>query len=265
MTNYYCISTSSGNSWVNGAYWSLTDGGGAAGDWPKSGDTAYIKTGKAIAIASTVPIYKILQQGGYIKHNSGRQITFDDTAGAGLFIDSTNAGGYQSFGTISSRAYMASASTVPANPFTVSVDAVAGADLRTLIFGYCTMRGIAPTLGISSSARIVFNQPGGTAWLNNVPPLFRDQMIVEHPIDGRAYSRIYPRGGKAGVITVTGFLEWSSYYHEYLQELLDSRSRMYLFSPWVQLPRCRATGRVSAPTRPGQTIVPFSLTLIEDR
>jgi hypothetical protein len=111
----------------------------------------------------------------------------------------------------------------------------------------------------------VFNAPGGTAWLNNVPPLFRDQVIMEHQIDGRDYSRVYPRGGRAGVITITGFMEWSSFYHEYLQELLDTQSRMYLFSNWVQLPRCRATGRVSAPTRPGQTIVPFSLTLIEDR
>lgn len=265
MTDYYCISTSSGNAWADGTQWSLTDGGGAAGAYPGTGDTAYIKAGKAISVASTVYDYKIMIQGGSLKHNAGRNIIFDDTAGAGLYIDGTNSGGYLSYGTSSSRAYMSSASVVPANPFIISITYIDGTDSRTLDFDYVRLTGAACVLGIDATTRIVFNTPGGTAWCNNVPPLFRDQVIVEHQIDGRAYSRIYPRGGRAGVITISGFLEWTSFWHEYLQEMLDGKHRMYFISLFVQLPRCRVTGRISAPTKPGQTIVPFSMTLIEDR
>jgi len=195
-------------------------------------------------------------------------ITIDDAAGAGIFIAGDTGGDSGiGLGLLNSKTFptviQSAGGANPIHPYTFIVDPLTGNDWRDITLGNIDMRDISPTLRCGAS-QITFNIPGGTAWLNNVPPVSREPILVEHPIDGRGYSRIYQRGAKAGITTLTGFVEWSSFYYNQLRTMISSGSRFSFASRYVQLPKCRVSGKVGYPTKPGQTYVPFSLTLIED-
>ena len=196
-------------------------------------------------------------------------ITIDDAAGAGIFVAGDTGGGsgigngFLNSMTQFVTTIQSAGGANPTYPYTFIVDPLTGNDWRDITLGDIDMQGMSPILRCGAS-QITFNLPGGTAWLNNVPPVSREPMLVEHPIDGRAYSRIYQRGAKAGITTLTGFVEWSSFHYNQLRTMISSGSRFSFASRYVQMPKCRASGKIGYPTRPGQTYVPFSLTLIED-
>jgi hypothetical protein len=227
-----------------------------------------IQGGDTILITAALTIWVINITGGAtVTVYAGMPITFNDTAGAGLMIDSAPAsfGNFSSSGTAIAPVSMSSTSASPANPWSVMLAPVAGNDTRTLNFDYVIMTGNQWTLGDNTNI-LACNIPGANKpWMLNVPPLTREAITVEHDIDGRNYSRIYPRGSKAGTIQINGYFWWDNSDNMIVQKMMEGKARLSLFTRYVHLPKCRIVGKPSMPSKPGQLYVPFSITLIEDR
>jgi len=267
MVTYYCINTSVGGGWANAARWSLTPGGAAAGAYPVAGDIAYIQTGYFITATTDVEILNIIIDGGILYHASGKMITFDDAAGAGMSILNTNSGGYISQGTAASPATMRSASTSPTNMWALLIGTTAAVEARTLTFSYLILQGCKGVLGNLNSTYVYFNDTATTAGphsgrINEVTPPMREPILVEHTIDGRRYSRVYHNGSRAGISTVSGYCRIDSYLYTLLAILEGGTYPISFVSDWVVMPRCRLA--TSPKFRPLRGIyVRFTIQLME--
>jgi hypothetical protein len=268
---YYSIGT---GDFTDTAIWSLTVGGGTAGVYPQSGDTAYIQPSHTVTISTNIAIGSFFCNGGDLVINAGLTITFDNNVSSGLRITSTNSGGVAFNGTCNSPVIFTSAAATPTYPYTIIIANTAAIDTRTFSFGVCHFQKIKPTLGYyvtgSSLEYLVFNNPitftgPNSGRITNITPLSRQPIIVEHEIDGRPYSRVYQRGSKAGTITINGTCRWDSFMYESLLAMQAANVTLAFFGEYVQLPRCRFAQKPSFQPKPGSLYCPFSITLIEDR
>jgi hypothetical protein len=246
-----------GGTWSAGASWT----GGAV---PGTGDTANIKPGDTITISSDLLIKTIFPVGGTLVIDAGVTITFDDVSGCGLLVSAVNSGGIICNGTASSPVTFKAATVVPTYAYPFRITPVSGIDLRTFTFNYVRLMNVHNYLG-DITINAYFSTPlVSSQHITNVTPLSRAPNLIEHQIDGRAYSKIYHRGSQAGTVTITGYCRWDSYLHQTLLAMQAAGNRLCFFTENVQIPRCRFAQKPSYQPKPGSLYYPFSITLIED-
>ena len=102
------------------------------------------------------------------------------------------------------------------------------------------------------------------SWINNITPLTRAPIIINHSIDGRAYGRTYRRGSQAGVVTVSGHFYHSSFEFENILNLQALNTAVCLTTERVHLSRASIDGEPRYQPKAGALWCPFSITLIED-
>lgn len=201
----------------------------------------------------------LIKSDGKLTQNA--DITFTDSSGCGLTIE--DDGNFENNGTAASPRTITSASgDTPTYKWAISVEDVVGADSRTLDFTYCEFVGFKPYLG-NDDNYIEFNTGDDTdPIINGVTPPGAQPTIVEHEIPGRAAGRVYRRGAKARVMTISGTCELDDFIPQQLQDMDAAKKRISLFTRHHHLPKCRLE-----PPSFGQsfgTHLPFSITVRED-
>ena len=188
-------------------------------------------------------------------HACGEHIRVSDDAGSG--ISSATCTATTSF-------IIKSQNVAPTYPVKMMIMAKADPDNRTFVLDYVELRNLAPSLGHTSNY-LFFNTGNVTTdgILDPPIPIRRDQKIDEIYCEGRSYSRIYPEGGHAGVIELSGLIPWTGYLWTKLNDMRDARTRISFISQFVTTPKAIIEslrfGRRDGP------YLPFNLTLVEDR
>ena len=96
---------------------------------------------------------------------------------------------------------------------------------------------------------IFFNDKSNStgSWINNVTPLTRAPIIINHAIDGRAYGRTYRRGSQAGVVTVSGHFYFSNWEHQNIRNLQALNTAVCLTTERIHLARASIDGEPPDP------------------
>lgn len=257
------LSTATG-AWNDGTTWV----GGIA---PGINDIGSIEVGHVVTITSADQALGWKINGGHLVLNNNFTIT--DAPNCGIIISSDATSSFTSNATASTPRLLVSSSLNPTNPWSVVVYAMAGYDTRTLNFDYIEMRGNVWFLGYGppgggSYVGIQFNNPNlgnSGSWLQTVQPLGRDPILIEQPIDGRDYSRIYQRGNHAGAFIITGYMPLASFDYITTRLLQESKHRICLFTNFFHYPKIRFDSKPRFDPKPGLLIVHFSMTFIEDQ
>ncbi len=249
-------------AWGSGATW-------VGGVMPGNGDRGSIEVGHTVTIYSASQALGITVNGGHIVFENN--FTFTDAPYAGLIINPVATSAVTSNGTAAAPRILTSSSVNPMNPWTIMAYSMAGFDSRTLDFDFMEMRGNLWFLGYGppgggSIIGLYFNNPNIStgSWMNVVPPVGRDPVLIEHPIDGRSTSRIYQRGSHAGAITIAGFIPIASWDYITIRKLQESNQRLSLFTRYHHYPKLRFDGKPRFDPKPGFLYVPFSISLVED-
>lgn len=247
------ISSAGSGDWHTAATWT----GGAV---PGTGDKATIVAGHTVTISTDVAAIHKIAVDGTLAINAN--ITFDD----GLvepYIQVRNGGVVTSNATDNAPHYLRSAGGVnPTNKWYFSITSDAGAPAREINLEYIIMSGNWWFLGISAivGGYIHFNL--STSKMMQPSPIVRDQAFNEHLIDGRAMSRIYPRGGAAGRTTVKGYFSITDLRWKLLEDLKTKGRRLGLTTSNVHMPQARIESLSWG--APKGAYIPFSMTLVED-
>ena len=257
--------------------WSATKTSNAPGHWntganwtpggvPDQND--YVTIAHDIDVDTDALCAGLYVWSGILAGNAGQSLTIKDAAGTHtggehILVRAISTAGFDSAGTAASPFVIKSQNAVPTYPVKMLISTLSNPDTRVLDFTYCELRNFAPCIG-NDTNYLFFNTGDVTNdGILDVPaPIRRDQKIDEMYCEGRSYDRIYPEGGHAGVLDLSGLLPWSGYYWQKLGDMRDARTRISFIGQYSTMPR-GIIESLRFGSRDGP-YVPFSLTLIED-
>jgi len=244
--------------WHTGDTWV----GGVA---PGNNDGGRINVGHVVTVAAGHPVQALgwnLNGGGIVFNDD---FTYTDAPGAAGSINPVSTCSVTNNGTPSSPRTMKSSSNNPTYPWCIIVGELTTFDPRTLNFECIHMKGSQWVIG-NATNYVLFNVAGGSgSWALVVPPMSRDPINIEHPIDQRPYSRIYSRGAHAGTVPITGYMPWASWQWVTLAALQASGARFSVFTERVHIPKARFDGKIRFMPKAGDPKVDFSVSIVEDR
>lgn len=240
----------------------------AAGTWdagvPGTGDVAWINAGHVVTLTAGPQVLGIVLNGGTLRMYF--DITIDDAAGAGILIKNVNSGGIEHNGVANAWRIFKSVHTGPniVYPWTISVEAVTGTDLRNLDFSVINFEGNLFYLG-NSTFSIAFNTPSLKDYLvcDNVNPPMRESALIEKPIRGRTSGRLYTGYYSAASMQISGSCKFTSALPQYIDYLQRTGMRLSFFSRYWHLPKCRIDGKPIFTSVKGEYLS-WSLVLRED-
>lgn len=246
----------------------------AAGTWNPAGepdidDEVYII--HAVTVDKDVSFADLYVHGAVLTWNSGWTGTVKDAAGthtsgnSHIAISSNALSGFKRVDTGNHLACVIhSENASPTYPVRMMATTIAGADTRDFDLDWFELRNFAPSIGHTDSI-LYFNTGDVTndGVLEPPIPMRRDQKIDEIYCEGRKYSRVYPEGGHAGVVELSGIVPWTGWQWQKLRDMLDNRTRISYFGQFCSVPKAYIEslrfGRRDGP------YVPFNITLVEDR
>ena len=244
----------------------------AAGTWNPAGvpgQDDYVEVQHNVMLNDYALGAGLYLNGGILGCFSGYTLTLKDAAGTHPFnahigIASTVASGFYRYDSGNGLPFVIkSQNAVPTYPIKMIIGTVP-IDTRTLLFDYCELRNFAPSIGHISSS-VFFNTGDVTNdGVLDVPlPIRRDQKIDEVYCEGRSYDRIYPEGGHAGVLDLSGLVPWTGYTWQKLSDLTDARVKVSFIGQFSTMPKAIIEslrfGKRDGP------YVPFTATLVESR
>lgn len=199
---------------------------------PQAGDTVVIDTTRSVTLDETGYCLYLDIKGTFIQNSN---LVLDDTAGAGILLE--DSGNWSNNGTSSAPRQISSASAIPTNPWSLTIEDIDGADTRTIDLAYIEFIGNLWSIG-NDGDNITFN---GTAYtspkISNIEPISRPQRIDEHEILGRSSGRVYHVGGNAGVLTVSGSASWDSWLDQRLEAMKNAGLRVSVITRYCHLAR----------------------------
>ena len=251
-------------SLANGA-WST------AGTWNPAGvpsQNDYVAINHTVYINTSALAAGIYVHGGLFRLTAGGSLTIKDAAGTHdrgehILISENSASGFISEGTKAAPFLIKSESATPTYPIKMlEVPSTTKPDPRPYCFDYLEMRNIIPSIG--NTANYLFFNTGNVTvdGVLDVPsPLRRDQKIDQHYCEGRSYGRIYPEGGHAGVIELSGLVPWTGYAWQTLIAMRDARVSVSYFGQFSSV-GIAAVESLRFGSRDGPYL-PFTMTLVE--
>jgi hypothetical protein len=245
----------------------------ASGTWTPAGepgvnDEVYVI--HAVTVDKDITFADLYVHGAALIWNSGWSATIKDAAGTHtggihIAVEATASTGFYRVDTGNHLpCVLHSQNAVPTYPIRMEATAPAGVDARVFDMEWFELRNFAPSIGHTGS--ILFFNTGDVTndgILDTPVPLRRDQKIDEIYCEGRKYSRVYPEGGHAGVIELSGMVPWIGWQWQKLIDMRDTRTRISYFGQFCSLPKAFIES-LRFGNRDGPYI-PFSLTLVEDR
>jgi len=232
------------------------------------GANDYVEIKHNVAIDHSFSIAGLYVNGGILTANAAHTVQIKDAAGthsngAHILIAGSVTSGFNSAAIPESPFTITSVNATPTYPIRMIIAGMT-ADTRTLNFDYCELKNFAPSIG-NHTNYLFFNTGNVTnnGILDPPTPIRRDQKIDEIYCEGRSYSRIYPEGGHAGVIELSGLIPWSTYAWQTLIVMRDARIRVSYIGQFCTMPKAIVES-LRFGSRDGPYI-PFNLTLIEDR
>lgn len=245
----------------------------AAGTWdngvPDVNDQVLINGGFTVTHDVSGTCADLHVTAGILAFTAGTTLTIKDAAGTHatgehIRIAAAAGSGWNSNGTAASPVIIQSSNTgAPTNRVKILIEDITTAESRTMDFSYMDIRDAAVFLG-NDSRYIWFNTGDVTndGIMEDTVPIERDQRIETHYILGRPYGRVFPDGGHAGTIRLTGLIPWASFDWQAMADMRDNQDKVAYQSRYTHLPSARIEA-LSFGKRNGP-YVPFSLTLIED-
>ena len=257
--------------------WAATKTTTGAGNWNAAiwnpvgvpGQDDYVTIEHAVSINCNALAAGLYVDNAVLTLNPSYDLTIKDAAGTHtcgehIRISSDAGSGIRASGATATTPFVIKSQNVaPTYPIKIMIQSV-DPDARDLNFDYVELRNLSPSLGHTSSY-LFFNTGNVTTdgILDPPTPIRRDQKIDEIYCEGRDYGRIYPEGGHAGVMELSGLIPWTGYLWTKLNDLRDQRSRIAFTSQFVTMPKALIES-----LRFGQRdgpYLPFSITLVEYR
>jgi len=230
-------------------------------------DTDYVEINHVVSMTSDGVCAGLYSNGGELNLSAGKTLTVSDVAGthsngAHVLIGIAAGSGWDSGGSMASPVVVKSASTTPTYPLKFAIEHMTTTDSRTLDFSYCEIRNCASFIG-NSNYWLWFNTGDVTndGILNPPIPLRRDLKIDELYCEGRDYGRVYPEGGHAGVLELSGLVPWAGWGWAGFSALRDLRYRVSYVGQFCTLSKAYVES-IRFGLRDGPYI-PFTLTLVE--
>jgi len=247
---------SAGATWVGGVKPGIDDYAEIA-----AAHNVYVNTAESCAGLNVI---------GAFRMSAGGTLTIKDAAGthaegtAHILVSDAATSFFYSQGTKASPALIKSASTTPTYPIRMIIKNAANPDARTLTFDFMELRNFAPSIG-NHTNYLFFNTGDVTndGVIKHPTPIQRDQKLENIYCEGRSYSRVFPEGGHAGVLELTGIIPWTGYSWQTLVDMRDARTRISYIGQFCTMPKALIESlRFGDKDGP---YLPFSLTLVEDR
>ena len=242
---------------------------GVGGTWvggvkPGVNDIGVVNTGHVVTNSAGIECLAIYIYGGSLLDYSGVILT--DAPYTGIVIDSTLTSAFTTNASPSVPRNITSSNANPTYPWAFRIQnvAVGTLDTRNIGLDYLELRHGCSWIG-NTATSLYFNMGDVTNYgiLNPPTPIRRTQKIDEIYCEGRSYSRIYPEGGHAGVLELSGLIPWASMQWQQMIDLADLRGRVGYTGQYCSMPKAYIES-LRFGSRDGPYI-PFNMTLIEDR